>query len=260
MNYKGMFNNSHASYSDYSSSFAYSKKQASVLSTSMLTASIGFIAIFAIGMLCQYFLTSNNSTALSIDLLYTISSIGILVGMVLSIIWCFRVYQASMGFALATIITYCISYGIGFGFLFVALELREIIFAFGMVGMIFLGTFLVAKGMSLKTALKLGKLVWISSIVAMFSFLIISMITLFTPIFSYGNARTIVLVTSGISGALSVMYLVWSMWSAQNMDNFIQDEQLSKKMGLFIGFQILVNLIQLVMVIIRLLLIFGRRN
>lgn len=259
MNSRGVFNTT-TPRSEYKTSYAYNKKQASVLSTSMLTASIGFIAVFLIGFLSEYLLklAADNGNAMGIQAMSIVSTIGLLVGLILSIVWSFRLYKASTAFGITVISIYCISYGIGFGFLFYALNMLEIISAFGMVGLIFLGTYLIAKAMSIKVAMKLGKFIFIASMVYMVSFFVLLMVLLFVPLSWTANV-TIILITTGVSGLLSVLYLTWSLWMAQNMDNFISEEQLSKKMGLFIGFQILMNLVQLVFLILRLFAIFGRR-
>lgn len=260
MNYKGVFSTSRTR-GEYAKSYEYNKKQTKVLSTSMLTASLGFLAIFFIGFLSEYLIDQaiNAGSVIDVSALYIVSTIGILVGVILSLVWSFRLYNASLLFGSIVITIYCLSYGIGFGFLFYALDLSEIMYAFATVAAIFLGTFLIAKVMSIKTALKLSKILFIATMVYLAAFFILLIVSFATTLIP-GAYRTIILITTGISGFLSILYLTWSLWMAQNMDNFMNDEQLSRKMGLFIGFQILVNLIQLLILIIRLFLIFGRNN
>ena len=65
--------------------YTYTKKQMSVLSTSMLTASIGFIATCLIGYLTQFVLTQYGDSIATTSL-YIISSIGIIIGTVLSFV------------------------------------------------------------------------------------------------------------------------------------------------------------------------------
>lgn len=255
MNYRGVFN-TNKTYNQYETSYAYTKKQTSVLNTCMLTAGIGFTAIFLIGKLCQYLL--GNISYYDATMLQTVSSIGIIVGFVLSLIWCFRVHKASTLFALIVVSIYCISYGIGFGFLFVVLENQDIMFAFLMVGAIFILTFFISKAISFKTGMKLTKIIIVTSIVSLIAFALSWIISIFAPSLIFN--KTTFLITSGLSAVFSVLYLTWSLWQAQNMDNFIQDGDISKKIGLFFGFQILMNLVQLVLVILRLLLIFGNRR
>ena len=258
MNFNGMFQNK-KSYSSYDKTFEYNKKQTSVLNTSMFTASIGFLSIFAIGFLSQYML-ENSTSYFQVETLNLISTFGIMIGFVLSLVWAFRVYKASTLFALTTVTLYCVSYGIGFGFLFYSLNQKEVLYIFAMVGAIFFGTFLVSKTLSIKAAMKLSKMLWIASLVAMVSYLFLSMFMFFSFYRSFTTNYAIFLVTTGISGVLSVLYLVWSLWMAQNMDSFMQDSEMSKKLGLFIGFQILMNLVQLVILIARMFLIFGNRR
>lgn len=263
MNFSGYFGGAHQSQIKQTN-FKYSVKQMSVMTISLLTAGIGFLGTFLIGFLCQYLL-SLSSNGIAESTLYTVSSIGILVGSILAIIWCFRVYKASTGFAIATILTYCISFGIGFGFLFYAIDFKSILFAFGVVGLIFLGTFIISKIISFKVALSLAKILIVSAIVAIVVILVSNLVVFYTNIFSsfetsIQTARITILITTIVSGLLSIGYLAWNLWLAQNMDQFAGDANLSKKIGMFIGFQILVNLIQLVMLILRLFLIFGSSN
>lgn len=265
MNYRGIYGSK--PYSSYKANFQYDKKQMSIMATSMLTAGIGFVATFLVGILCEYLLqvAVKNNSAIAVDTLYMISGIMLVVGTILAIIWCFRMYTASTFFAVTTIVIYCLSYGIGFGFLFYALDVASIIFAFGVVGIIFLATYLISKIVTIKAALTLAKILFISSIVALIVIFASNMIIFYTNILgSYGTAiktaQITVAITTAITGVLSVLYLVWNLWCAQNMDQFIYDGNTSKKVGLFIGFQILINLVQLVMLILRLFLIFGNRS
>lgn len=229
--------------------YTYTKKQMSVLSTSMLTASIGFIATCLIGYLTQFVLTQYGDSIATTSL-YIISSIGIIIGTVLSFVWTFRWQNASLAFGSSIIALYCICYGIGFGFLFYSLELSDIIFAFGMVGLITLGSFIVSKVMSVKAAYKFSQMAFVIGIVGFVIILVCSMVAMFTPIVST-SFKTLFLITSIVSGIISIIYLIYSLWLAQNMDKFINDAQLSTKLGIFLGFNILVQIITLTLNMLR---------
>lgn len=257
MNFKrGMFH-SQSNQKTWDKATKYSKKQFTVLNTSMLVASIGFMSIFLIGFLIRYLISNEIIGVVSVSTMIVFANIGIIVGTILSFVWCFRVYKASTFFALFTIILYCLSYGVGFGFLFYLLGYQDIMVAFLTVGLIFFGTFLISRVMSFKIAMKLGHIIFIASFVGMFVFLAMFLIGFFTPIFSFGNG-IVYYVTIGLSGVLSILFLVYELWLAQNADKFISDSELSLKLGMFFGFQILVNLIQILFIIIRFLLLSRR--
>ncbi|WP_129374570.1 Bax inhibitor-1/YccA family membrane protein [Malacoplasma penetrans] len=234
----------------------YNKKQMSVLNIGMLTAGLGFLYVAAIGFILEYAVFLPLGNEISQVMLLSFASVGIIVGSIMSMIWAFRVHKASLAFGLITILIYTTAYGIGFGSLFAYLQqqfenqgLLLIMSVFGIVGLIFIGTFAVVKLMSLKAFVTFSKIVMVASIfgfIAMMGLIIAS-------IFLVGEAyRTIAIVVSVIGILMAVLFLAYDLWLAQNMDKFYVEEGMNAKMGLFIGFQILINLIMMLFYLLRL--------
>ena len=242
----------------------YTKKQASVLTVSLLTAGIGFLYVAVLGLLLEYLVfnpillnpdaTIGQLTAANAIL--TIASVGIIIGIIMSFIWSFRLYKASLAFGIVTIFIYASSFAVGFGSLFSYIEaisdekgLSIIMSAFGLVGVIFLGAFAVAKLLSIKGIITLTKLIIATSAIAFVAYLAFMIWALIGMQASY--ARTVSLIINGLFCLLSIFLLVSNIWKAQNMDKFYLPNELNAKMGLFIGFQILVSLITILYTILR---------
>ena len=246
----------------------YNKKQTSVMGVAMSTVGLGFLYLAALGFLLEYLvflpnIKGESGSAFSTVLL-GLSTVGIIVGAIMSLIWTFRINKASMMFGIVTIFIYMSAYAIGFGSLFSYIQYTSgndgiplIMSAFGIVGFIFLGTFAVTKLISLKGFITLSKIVMISSIIGIISMIALSIASFF--VFS-GTQKWIFLASTLISTFLSVLFLVYQLWCAQNMDKFYLDSETSSKMGLFIGFQILLNVTVLLFNMLRLILMFNNRN
>lgn len=265
-NFKGVFQNDNTnqagySYQDKKVKVQYSQHQMSSLTRAMMVTGIGFIATFLVGLLTEYIISvliSSQDIYDSFNSMVTLSIVtvvGLLVSFILTLIWSFRVYNASMSFAIFTITIYCIANGIGFGSLFYLVEYWEIIFAFGILGLVFLITFGIAKIISYKAALNLVKIAMIGTIVYFVLVLIVGLLNGFgiLPLFSFEYSYLIII---AVSGFLSILYMIYELWVIQNLDKFYLDAQLTKKLSVFMGFQVLINLINLIWIFLRL---FARR-
>lgn len=238
----------------------YNKKQVSVLNIGMLTAGIGFLYLAALGFILEYnvFLNLAAQQGGADLILISLSSVGIIVGFILSLIWSFRVQKASIAFGIITILVYTTSYAIGFGSLFAYLNmvygnesLLLIMSVFGFVGLIFIGTFAVTKLMSLKTFINFSKIIMVASIIGIISLVVLLILSMFLV----GEAYRVTFIISSVVGIImSVLFLAYDLWLAQNMDKFFMDDSINLKMGLFIGFQILMNIIILIFNLLRLLM------
>lgn len=273
-NWRGVFQNDSSSqvgypYQQKKTKVQYSKHQLSALTRAMMVTGFGFLATFVIGILTEFiaskiigFTTISSISSISDSYTYmnvytnlTIATvIGLLVSVVLSLIWSFRVYKASTAFAALTVAIYCLANGIGFGALFLLVEYWQIMFAFGILGLIFLFTFGIAKIISFKAALNIMKVAAIATVVYLVFVVIVSLLSAF--VLSTGTFDYLYLVIIAVSGILSVLYMIYELWLIQNLDNFYVEEELSRKLSVFMGFQVLVNLINLVWVILRLFAIF----
>ena len=240
----------------------YNKKQASVMTVGMLTAGIGFLYLAALGFILEYTVFLNIDAQEAITTLSAIASIGIIVGIILSLIWAFRIYKASLAFGITTIFIYTTSYAIGFASLFALLNylygnesLLLIMSVFAFVAFIFIATCAVTKLMSLKSFITFTKIVSIASIIGLISLVILMLVGSFVMGEAY---KTVFLICSAISIVLSVLFLAYDLWLAQNMDKFYMEDGLNVKVGLFIGFQILMNIVILIFNILRIFAISWR--
>lgn len=235
----------------------YSKRQVSMLSNALFVAGIGFIFTALIGFLSAW-LFQNNS--IGGNTLYYLGTPLIFISLILSIVWQFRIEKASNFFMFSVVTIYCISNGIGFGSIFLALEMEQIMIAFGMTGFIFLGTFLVSKIMGSKAALNLGRILFISAIVYIIGSLVISLTSFFMIGISNRSYFNVLIISTIVGGLISVGYLAYSLWIIQNMDKFLtNDDDLRKKYSVFFGFILLINLLSIVFRILQLMLVFDRR-
>lgn len=267
-NWKGVFQNNQSNqvgypYQQKSAKVKYSKYQVSALTRAMMVTGFGFLATFLVGILTEYIISlilgSNTITNIQMSIsvitnLWVITVIGLLVSVVLTLVWSFRVYNASTGFATITIAVYCLANGIGFGSLFFVVAYWEIMFAFGILGLIFLFTFGIAKLLSFKSALNIMKVATIGTIVYLVFVLLIGLVSVFclsTDVFNY-----LYLVIIAVSGLLSVLYMIYEIWTIQNLDKFYLEQELTRKLSIFMGFQVLINLINLVWILLRFFIIF----
>ncbi|MGL5246500.1 MAG: Bax inhibitor-1 family protein [Mycoplasmoidaceae bacterium] len=234
----------------------YSKRQTSMLSNALFVAGIGFVFTALLGFLTAFLFRENS---ISGDTLYYLGGPLIFISVILSIVWQFRIEKASNFFMFSVVAIYCIANGIGFGSIFLALNMEQIMIAFGMTGFIFLGTFGVSKIMSVRAAMNLGKILFISAIIYLLGSLIISLSSWFWIGTSNRGYFNILIISTVVGGLLSVGYLAYSLWLIQNMDKFLtNDDDLRRKYSIFFGFMLLINLISIVYRILQLMLIFDR--
>ncbi len=234
----------------------YNPKQTSVLSNALLVAGIGFISTSLIGFLFAWIFSQNSFNG---DNLYYLGGPLLFLSVILSIVWQFRIEKASNFFMFSVVSLYCVSNGIGFGSIFLALEMSQIMIAFGMTGFIFLGTFAISKIMSDKVALGLGAILFIASIAYIIASIIISLTSFFMIGRSNVSYFNVLIISSIVGGLISVGYLAYSLWTIQNMDRFLNvNDETRKKYSIFFGFLLLMNLISIFWRILQLMLVFNR--
>lgn len=238
----------------------YSKLQVSMMSKALLTASIGLILTCLIGFLFSYIYSVSN---VSIGLLQSLSTVFIIISVVCTFVWMFKIQNASNLLIFGTIGIYCLANGIGFGSLFYLLKFNEIMIIFGAVAVIFFGTWFISSVVSVKFMMSFSKFIIIATIVY-FIFNIGMFLFNFFNIFGmrYGSGisyQWIYLISSAVSGLLSIGYLAYNMFNIQRMDKFLDSTpELKNKYALFFGFTILMSLISIIWTMARILL-FSRR-
>lgn len=254
--------NSYAYNQDYSAGrvgnvFNYTTSQTRILSTSLFVAAVGFLLTFLIGLITQRLIVqfAQDQDTYSITALWAVTTIMFLIGTIMSFIWVFRVHKASTTFSLVTIGCYVIGYGISLGAFLFLLGYQDVMFAFLTVGLLLLVAFTISRALSFKAALNLRKFIIFGSIGLLVSYLIMFPLSLIFSRVSGFNS-TVYYVTLIFSGLLGFAFLVFNLWNAQKMDQFYIETNIRKKLALFIGFQILVSLLQLLFFMLRMLAAF----
>lgn len=238
----------------------YNKLQVSMMSKALLTASIGLILTCLIGFLFSYIFSVST---VSRNLLEVLSTVFILISVVCTFLWMFKIQNATNLLIFGTISLYCFANGIGFGSLFYLLDVKEIMIIFGTVGIIFFGTWFISSIASVKFMMSFSKFILIATIVY-FIFNIGMFLFNFFNIFGmrYGSGISyewIYIISSAVSGLLSIGYLAYNMFNIQRMDKFLDSTpELKTKYALFFGFTILMSLISIIWSLSRILL-FSRR-
>ncbi|MGL4769041.1 MAG: hypothetical protein ACRCW6_02310 [Mycoplasmoidaceae bacterium] len=220
--------------------YIYTKNQLRLSSIAYLTTGIGLLATFLIAFLISFFFkNTETNSSLALSLQY-VSIIFLIISFVLSIIWSFRVSTASMFFRITTISLYCISNGIGFGSLFAFLNQSEIVGAFAITSAVCGLCFLISRFLSLKAALNLQKLIFI-----MFGiYFIIAIITFFTWMFGF-HSNLLGIALAVLIPILLLAAITYQMWLINKMDEFISDRDQSIAFGIFLGFSLLMMIIQI---------------
>ncbi len=142
----------------------YTKGQAKTVTTALLTATIGFLITTLVGYAVSYLIYDAIDGDLTAgnwhEALLGLATGGILISFILSFVWMFNMNKWSIGAGIAITTLFAICEGVGFGSLFVVLEVKELMIIFGMLAFILLGAFGVSKILTDKGALTLWKLSW----------------------------------------------------------------------------------------------------
>lgn len=257
---------------NHNSSFVkrqYNKHQMSIMSWALSVAGFGLLAIGLIGFGFLELIKSARDNLTSeriLEVFLPIIAICSILSFVLCIVWCFKMQNASLVFQLLTLVIYCISTGFSLGGMFYFVEAPEIIFAFAITGLAFFLTFFIAKIMSVKAAISLGKITMILLLVY-FVLMVISIIfSVFSILPTIGQSYNSIInnwiytIITFVSGILTVLFLIYNLWTIQNMDKFNQnlESKQIRNIGMFFGLMILMNLIRILFFVIR--MIIGFRN
>ncbi|MEG0124197.1 MAG: Bax inhibitor-1 family protein [Malacoplasma sp.] len=255
-------------YSDYNTTTpigarGYSKLQVSMMSKALLVASIGLILTCLIGFLVAYIYSVNPVSTFALEML---SSVFIIISLVCTFVWMAKLQNASNLLSFGTMAIYCIANGIGFGSLFYMLNAQEVMILFGSVGVIFFGTWFISTLVSTKFMMSFGKFLMIATIIYFvfnIGLFLFNLFNVFGMRYAHPNASVgyqwIYLISSAVSGLLSIGYMAYNMNNIQKMDKFLDSTpELKNKYALFFGFMILMSLISIIWSLARILL-FSRR-
>lgn len=232
------------------------KQTKSIMTMSMLVAGIGFVVTCLVGYIFSYafsWAATQENWESWFDILMGIAIFGLVFSLVLSTIWRIRREKWSIKASIILITIFVISNGIGFGSLFFLLHVKEIMIIFGMTGFILLGTYGLSKLMSTKAALTLWKVATALLLTYSIAMGIVCCATYFT-IGIGKNIGGLIVIAVAISGFASVLYLTYYFWRINKYETEIKDETLRKKIALFYGFYILVNVLKIIWVLAYILL------
>lgn len=229
----------------------YSKNQLKLSSIAYLTTGIGLLVTFLVSLgFALVFQGADQDIAKNLGFLATGS---LLVSLILSIVWQFRIMNSSMFFRVTTISIYCLANGIGFGSLFAATGSQEVVAAFGITALVCTICYIVSRFITDRVAMTLRKLIMIMFMV----YFAIAITTFFSWSlginggFGVGNLLNI-----GIAVLMPMILLIaitLQMWTISKMDSFIDDREQSLAYGMFLGFMLLMMIIQITWQVLRIM-------
>lgn len=218
----------------------YSKNQLKLSSIAYLTTGVGLLLTFLVALVFNYIPSVNR------DVFAGLASVGLIVSLIMTIIWQFRVQNSSMGFRVFVIVLYCISNGIGFGSLFQYIGANQIIASFALTAGICLACYIVSKILTRRAAMNLGKIIGV-----MFGiYFLFAIVMFFSWAFGIGGNMLYI----GISVLMPIILLLaitYQMWMISKMDEFVQDTNQTIAFGMFLGFSLLMMIIQILWIILR---------
>lgn len=231
---------------------SYNKSQFSLLTKAFAVAGLAFLLIcgigFGFGQLINSqrdWIAANNVT----DALWATSFILLMISSVLTIVWCFKLGNASKAFVFMTYAVYIIGWGCSFGIIFALLRVWELASIFGIVGGIMLLMSIIGLCLKDKQAFSLMKAMMIV-IFASFMFMMVGSIFMFISLFLapawlwdwYYFLSWI------ITAIISCMVIIFTVYQLNNMNEFYNltdNNQLKFNLVMFFGFRILSSLVQI---------------
>ena len=228
----------------------YSKNQLKLSSIAYLTTGLGLLTTFLVAL--GFAVVFENATTEVRDNLSIVATFSLLLSLILSIVWQFRVMKAGMGFRLFTILIYCLANGIGFGSLFAVIDNTEIVAAFGITAAVCAICYFVSRFLTEKAAMTLSKLIMV-----MFGvYFVIAITTFFSWTLGVQGGFTGNVLEIGIAVLVPMILLLaitFQMWNISRMDQFINDSEQSMAYGMFLGFMLLMMIIQITWQILRII-------
>ena len=238
----------------------YSTSQVSLLTRSMLIASIAFIILGA----CSYgwsvlFVNSLNYDDIGVGL--GIFFATLISGMVVSILWVKNMFQShSIGLTLLCYALYILTTSLAFGWLFslaahdMALWWLPVIFV--IAGGTFLLALLFAKIISFNSVLTMGKVIGATAL-AMAIFLIIFLVL--TIVFAVKPTEGTAMAADTIGSLImlgmalvSFLYVIIDIWQISKMSEFAAEtgQEESKILPWFFGYRLLTDLVNVLFIVL----------
>lgn len=247
----------------------YSASQTSMLSKTMLIASIAFIilGVSSYGWSVLFLNTLDYNTfavGLGIFLATLIS------GMIVSMIWVRNMFKSqSMALTILCYAIYIVTASLAFGWLFslaahfIRMFWLPVIFA--ITGGVFLLSALFSKLLSANGVMTFGKIIGATAIamgIFLIVFLILTIIFVVRPSQGIGISIDTMwsLIMLGMA-AVSFFYIVIDIWSISKTSQFVeQGEQQANLLAWFFGFRLLTDLVNMLFIVLIYVLRFARRG
>lgn len=247
----------------------YSASQTTLLTKSMLLASLAFIILGA----CSYgwsvlFVNSLDYDNMGIGL--GIFFATLISGMVISILWVKNMFQSqSIALTLLCYGLYILTTSLAFGWLFSLaanfMKLWWLPVMFGITGGIFLMAILFSKILSFNSVLTMGKVIGataLSMAVALIIFMVLAIVTSATR--SEGTAIAANTIGSLIMigmAVISFLYVIIDIWQISKMSEFNDEAGVqSKILPWFFGYRLLTDLVNILFIVFIFILRFARRR
>lgn len=248
----------------------FTKAQVSLLTKSMLIAGIAFLilggASFGWSALFTDKLAGNELYATGLP----IFMITLLAGMIVSMMWIANMLKkGSIGLTIACYALYIFSESVAFGWLFSVAKDKVggdwIGAMFFVVAFAFLMATLIAKIISFRSVITMGKIIGIVGFTMLIMFLIffvLMLISLFTwnpNVGAVGDSFCLIIMTC--MTVVSFLYLVIDIWSISKISEFqdMSGQEFPRIMSWFCGFRLLTDLVNILFIMIWWLIRFSRR-
>lgn len=233
----------------------YSQKQTNLLTRSSIYAGLAFLLVCLIGLGTYHIFQTNMNIAFNLG---TIGSIFSLISFAM-IIW-FYISGHNWGIKkyIFLYLVYCISQGIGFGSLFLMFNGQELLFIFGLTGVIMLTNGIIAPRLSKKTAYTIQKALMISLISYFLFYGIYFLITMLNSSHASGESNSYLMIgLTMLMGLIQVLYNVYIFYAISKMDDFMNaSNSYSPTLPLMFGFCLLVSAIGIIKFLASVLLLF----
>lgn len=248
----------------------FTKTQVSLLTKSMLIAGIAFLILGGASFGWMALFTSKLEGNDIYRIGFPIFMITLILGMVVSMMWVANMLKnGSVGLTVSCYLLYILSESVAFGWLFGIADHEGkgswLGVLFFVVAFAFLMSTLIAKVISFRSIITMGKIMGIVGITMLVSFLmffILMLVNIFVWNPGVGMAQdTFCLVIMLGMTVVSFLYLIIDIWSISKVSEFqdMTGQEFPKIMTWFCGFRLLTDLVNVLFILLLWLIRFSRR-
>lgn len=250
----------------------YTPSQVSILSKSMLIASIAFIILGAAsyGWSVLFYHTLMTDYGATAGIGFAIFFVMLIGGMVTSILWVKNMFSSgSMGMTILCYALYILTTSLAFGWLFalgMQSELWWLPVMFAITGGVFLVALLISKILSINSVLTMGKIIGATAIAMMvflIVFLVLAIVTATTRSEGVAIATDTIcsLIMMGMA-VISFFYVIIDIWQISKVSQFNDQTGLEqpKIVAWFFGYRLLTDLVNVLFIVLMFFLRFARRR